>query len=121
MANYGKAYIEVEGLLISACHGVGTEERVVPQDFRLDICLGYDAVRAMYDDNIFIALDYAEVVEIAKRVMAEPSMLLENVVGRLRKELVQTMPQISSGRIRLAKLNPPIDAKLTSCAFVLEW
>lgn len=121
MAFYSKTYIEVEGLMIKACHGVDAEERVVPNDFRLDIRLEYDAVRAINDDNLFSALDYAEVVKTAKRVMAEPSMLLEHVVGRLRKALTLSMPQICGGRIRLAKLNPPIDAELTSCAFVLEW
>lgn len=116
-----KMYIEIEGLLIKACHGVATAERITPNDFRLDLRLHYDARHAMCDDNVGNALDYAAVVEICRHVMARPSMLLENVVERLHSELLLTFPNITGGYIRLAKLHVPIDARVASCAFVYEW
>lgn len=114
-------YVEVEGLLVHARHGVDPVEQVVGNDFRLDMRLDYDASRAMAYDTMVSGLNYATVVEIAKREMAVPSCLLEHVVARIHTALMAEMPAITGGRIRLAKLKPPISAQLTACAFVLEW
>lgn len=107
--------------MIHARHGVDSIEQVVGNDFRLDIRLEYDASRAMAYDTMVSGLNYAAVVEIAKREMAVPSCLLEHVVSRIHIALTAEMPAISGGRIRLAKLKPPISAQLTACAFVMEW
>ncbi len=114
-------YIEIEGLMMRARHGVADVERVVGNDFRLDIRLGYNAYTAMQTDTVAYAVNYARVIEIAREVMDRPSLLLENVVSRLRDAIYTEMPTVTCGRIRLAKLCPPVSAQLDSCAFVLEW
>ncbi len=119
--NTDRCYVEIEGLMLRAHHGVGEVERIVGNDFRIDIRLRYDASRAMHSDSIVSAINYATVVEIVRHEMAVPSSLLEHVVGRLRRAIVSEMPEVISGRIRLAKIQPPVSAQLTACAFVLEW
>jgi len=116
-----RCYVEIESLMFHAHHGVGAVERIVGNDFRLDIRLEYDASRAMHTDSMATAINYATVVDIVRREMAVPAHLLEHAVGRLRSTLVSEMPQITGGRIRLAKMHPPVSAQLTACAFVLEW
>ncbi|MDE6285769.1 MAG: dihydroneopterin aldolase, partial [Muribaculaceae bacterium] len=96
-------------------------ERVVGNDFVLDIRLEYDASEAMASDALDASVNYAEVVEIARRVMSEPSRLLEHAAGRLRDALLAAMPCITAGRIRLAKVKPPISARLACCSFTVEW
>lgn len=83
--------------------------------------LDYDASEAMRTDNVAHALNYARVVEIARREMAVPSNLLEHAAARLRDALLAEMPAIEGGRIRLAKLHPPVSGQLVACAFTLEW
>lgn len=116
-----RCFVEIEGLMLRARHGVADVERVVGNDFRLDIRLGYNAYKAMQTDTVAFAINYARVIEIAREVMDEPSLLLENVVSRLRDALYAEIPTITSGRIRLAKLCPPVGARLDGCAFILEW
>lgn len=115
------AYIEIKGLRMHARHGVEDAERIEGNDFRLDIRLAYNANSAMRTDVVNFAVNYATVVDIAKKVMDQSSMLLENVVCRLRDAITDEIPTVTGGSIRVAKLNPPIDADVDYCAFVLEW
>ena len=116
-----RTYIEIEGLRMCARHGVSDVERLVGNDFVLDIRLEYDASEAMSSDALDASVNYAAVVEIARRVMSEPSRLLEHAAGRLRHAILDELPGITAGRIRLAKVKPPISAELGCCAFVVEW
>ena len=116
-----KYSIEVNALRTRACHGVLPEERVLGNEFELSMRLNYPFDKALSDDDITSTLNYAEAVEIALAVMAEPSNLLEHVVGRLRKALTDRWPLISGGYIHLAKLNPPINAYLGNVAVAIEW
>lgn len=114
--------IEVNGLYVRANHGVMAQERVVGNDFEVDLRLVYPSEEAVESDRLDATLNYAEVVDEVKRVMAEPSELLEHVVGRLRRALMSRFPRIESGIIRVAKLSPPIaGAKLHSVAVKLSW
>jgi len=56
--------------MLRAHHGVGEVERIVGNDFRIDIRLRYDASRAMHSDSIASAINYATVVEIVRSEMA---------------------------------------------------
>ena len=114
-------YVEIEGLKISACHGTLAAERIVPGEFVLDIRLYYDATEAVHSDSINNAINYVTVIDIVKREMKHPSHLLEHVAGRLQATICNTMPQVTHGRIRIAKVHPPVTAQLDSCAFVIEW
>ncbi len=116
-----RTYIEIEGLQLRARHGVAPVERVVGNDFVLDIRLEYDASEAMASDALETSVNYAAVVDIARRVMQEPSRLLEHAVGRLRDAILAEVPGITAGRIRLAKHKPPLRARLEACAFTVEW
>ena len=53
--------------------------------------------------------------------MAEPSALLENVLLRLKERITGDFPAVTDGRIKLAKLTPPIAARMESVAVALEW
>lgn len=121
MMNAHRTSVEIEGLTVRALHGVDAMERDVPGEFRLDVRLDYDASEAMRTDDIAAAINYAAAIEIIRSEMSVPSRLLEHAAARVRDALVAAMPQISGGRIRLAKLHPPVSAQLAACAFVLEW
>lgn len=100
--------IEIKGLRLFARHGVYDEERVNGNTFELNVTLRYPIEKAMESDELDDTLNYAEAVEIIKAEMDKPSMLLENVVGHIRKALMSHYPSIGGGSIELIKLNPPI-------------
>ena len=115
------AVIAIEGLRLKAHHGVLEQETKVGNLFQLDISLSYPIEKAMTTDSIDDTLNYAELVEIAKRVMAVPSKLLENVVGRLQDAILAQFPAIEGGKIKLTKLTPPISAELSGVSVEIEW
>lgn len=115
--------ISINSLRLRAYHGVLEQERINGNDFELDITLNVPgASRAMTTDNLCDTLNYARVVEIVEEEMAIPSMLLEAVVGRIEKRLEREFgAKIAGGSITLAKLTPPIPARIGSVAFTHQW
>jgi dihydroneopterin aldolase len=113
--------IVINDLRIYAYHGVGEQEQRVGNNFSLTIRVGYDATRAMESDSIDDAVSYADIVEIAKRVMATPSRLLEHVTKRLADAITERYPAITSLSIKILKITPPISADLASAGISNRW
>lgn len=113
--------ITIDGLRIFARHGVLSQETAGGNLFELDIRLYFPCVSAMESDSLAETVNYAEVIDIVKAQMAVPSKLLEHVVGRIRKSVLERFPQISGGHIALRKLRPPISAELDAVGFSYEW
>lgn len=117
-----KIVIEIDRLALRACHGVMEQERLVGNDFEVSLRVVYPAAAAVESDCLDATLNYAEAVDVVRGVMAEPSALLENVCGRIRRELVARFPAIESGMVRVVKLHPPIaGVKIAGVAVELSW
>ncbi|MDE6134403.1 MAG: dihydroneopterin aldolase [Muribaculaceae bacterium] len=115
------SYIEIKGLKIYAYHGVEEQERIVGNDFEVNVTLGFMAENAMRTDRLDLTINYAEVVDLVQKEMAEPSKLLEHVTYRIYKSLNHRFPQINSGQISIYKLQPPVEAELKKTGFVYNW
>ncbi len=117
-----KATITIDRLRLRAFHGVGSQERRVGNVFEITVSLVYPpALKAVVSDNVDDTLNYADAVEIIRKVMSEPSDLLEHVAGRIRSALLSAYPAIESGRISVVKLAPPVSAEMGAAAFTLEF
>lgn len=117
-----KATIEVDGLRLMGRHGVLGQERTVGNIFEVSLSLVYPpALRAVASDSVDDTLNYASAIEIVKKVMSEPSALLEHVAGRIHADLLAAYPEIESGRITVSKLAPPVSAELTAARFILDF
>lgn len=101
-------------------HGVDEQERRVGNDFAVSLSLQYPFDKAMASDNLDDTISYADVAAIVREQMAVPSKLLEHVVGRIRREVLNRYPAIRGGRIAVAKLNPPIPGQVEA-AVEVEW
>lgn len=116
------ANIEIDGLRLLAYHGVMPQERKVGNIFEVSLSLEYpSALQACDNDRLEDTLNYAEVVEIVKHVMAEPSDLIEHVAGRIHSALISKYPDIKSGTITVSKLAPPISAEIKAVRFTLRF
>lgn len=113
--------IEINRLSMYACHGVLPQERIVGNLFELWITLRYDIEEAARTDDVSLALDYAAVVDVARSVMEKPSQLLENLVVRLRDAICGKFPQVTGGEVKVAKVTPPITAKMESVSVSVRW
>ena len=100
----------IRDLRIHARHGVSPQETSVGADFIINLRAGYNIGRAMLTDDVRDTLSYADVFGIVKREMAEPSRLLEHAAGRIARALFAAFPAITSLRLSITKVNPPMGA-----------
>lgn len=112
-----ESYITISGLRVYARHGVLPTERLVGNDFTVDAVLYYNAAKAMEDDEISEAVNYAEAVKIIRQTMSQSSRLLEHVTGRIIRALTAAFPAVTHGSVTVTKLSPPIPAQLSGASF----
>ena len=109
--------IHVDGLRCFARHGVLPQERVVGNVFEVSLALKVSAGAAMVGDCLDATVNYAEIVDVVREVMAEPSALLENVAWRIKEALSQRFERIAGGTVCVYKLQPPMSAELSRVGF----
>lgn len=113
--------IEINKMRVHAFLGVSAQERTIGNTFEITVRILYPITRAMNTDNLSATIDYAEMAELIKEVMQTPSLLLENLVNRIKTAITKRYPNITGGLIKVAKLNPPISAEMHSVAVSIKW
>lgn len=116
-----KGIVEIDRLMIRANHGVMPQERLVGNLFEVSVTLEYDMEEAAVTDDVAHALDYSRVAGVVADEMSRQSALLENVVMRLKERLCRDFPQVSGGSVKLAKVTPPIPARMRSVSVATRW
>ena len=115
-----KSNIFINGLRLYAFHGVLSQERQVGGEFIVDLRAHYNIYKATETDRVEDTISYADLCDIVKREMAQPSALLEHVAGRIAKTVIQTYPTVESVWLRLTKVNPPMGADSSGAGVELE-
>ena len=107
MENIG--IIELEGMEFKAYHGCLEQEKVRGNSFVVDFRGELDLAAAAESDNLNDTLNYADIYEIVAYEMWIPSELLENVAGRIVKEIEKRFPELKAFSIRVSKKRPPVE------------
>ena len=113
-------YIELKKLIFHAFHGVSEQERIIGNNYRIDLKLFLDLNKAIKSDDLKDTVDYSDIFNLVKQEMAISSRLLEHVAGRIVRKIKQNYPRISKITIRLAKINPPIEGELQEAAVIIS-
>lgn len=116
-----KSWIYIDGLKLHAFHGVMSQERVVGNDYEINLKVGYSIEKAMQTDDVVDTLNYAELAELVKEEMAIDSSLLEHVAGRILDKLKTKYKEITSIHLSITKIAPPIVADLKGAGVEIEW
>ena len=111
--------ITLNNMQFYAHHGCFDVEQKIGTYFTVDVEYTYDATDAVDTDNVDKAVNYAEVYNVIKEQMMIPSHLIENVAYRIKKALLKEFPQISSAKVTLSKLNPPIGGDIEKVSVTL--
>ena len=113
-----KTSIELNRMRFFSYHGVAEQERRVGNDYEVSLRVDYPLERAMESDSLCDTLDYAALVAAE---MSVPSQLLEHVAGRIWRAISGRFPCVDGGRLRIAKLTPPIPGEIGEAVVTLEW
>jgi dihydroneopterin aldolase len=111
--------VEIEGMRFYAYHGHFEAERVVGNEFQVDVQLETDCEAAATSDNLEDALNYQAVYDLIKREMQVKSHLLERVAGRILDALFNEFPSIQKAKIKVSKLNPPMGGQIEKASVTL--
>lgn len=103
-----ESYICLHEVRFYAFHGVMPQERSVGGEFLVSVKVGYPLEKAMSSDDVADTLNYAELYELVKKEMMQPSGLLEHVMGRIVEAIEKAFPEVASVEVKIKKVNPPM-------------
>lgn len=113
------SYILLENIQLFAHHGVLEQETKVGNYFVVNVKLKVDLSKAAETDDVEDTISYADVYNIVKREMEQPSKLLEHAAKRIIKGLKNEFSEIDEVEVKLSKLNPPMGAQLDAASVIL--
>jgi len=117
--NVMKTTMTLRNMQFYAYHGVMPHEKIVGGDYRVTLQLEADLSPACGSDELGDTLNYGELYDLVKREIEIPSRLIEHLAGRIRREIRQHYPQITSLTVTVAKLHPPISGMMEAAEITL--
>lgn len=115
-----KQKVSLEGIELHAYHGVYETEKRDGAMFRVDVSFCYDASKAVGSDALEDAFDYTLVYNLVKKEMAIRSDLLEHVAGRIVSSLHRQFDRLDDLRVKVCKLNPPVDGSIAAICVEIQ-
>ncbi len=111
--------IMLERMEFFAYHGCFHEEQIIGTLFLVDLELDVDTTKAEQSDHLEDTINYQIVYGLVRHEMEQKSQLLENIAHRILDSVKTTFPEISSIRVKISKVNPPLGGKVKQVACVL--
>ena len=112
--------VEVSGIEVYAYHGCLEEEARLGGKYIVDIAIETDFSKSAATDKLIDTVDYVQVRKIVIEEMAIRSKLIEHVGYRIKQRFKEAFPSIIKSRIKVRKLNPPIEGTVKEVAIIIE-
>jgi dihydroneopterin aldolase len=110
--------IVLEGMRFYGFHGVNPEERVLGQEYLVDLAVEMDLAQAGASDRLEDTISYAHIYRAVRDVMeGEPRNLLEAAAQSVADRILSEFP-VDSVAIRVKKPHPPIRGSVIENATV---
>jgi dihydroneopterin aldolase len=111
--------IELRGLRAVGTHGALPEEQWRAQPFEVDLDLEADLREPGRSDHLADTVDYGAVAHAVERVITKERFhLLERLAERIAEE-VRSDARVTSVRVTVRKLRPPVAVDLASAAVTI--
>ncbi len=112
--------IALEGMEFYAYHGFYDEETKIGTTFIVDIEVRMIFSKGASSDALEGTVNYETIYFICKQEMKKTSKLLENVAYRIIGRLKSQFGQISSMKVCIKKMNPPLGGKVHSAIVTID-
>lgn len=112
--------IKLQNIRLHAFHGCLEEEARIGSDYRVDLKIKADLRKAAQSDELSDTVDYVYLNKVVQEEMAVRSKLLEHLAQRIIARLFSASPEISTIKISVAKLNPPIGGDVEAVAVEMQ-
>ena len=115
-----QSFIHLKGIHLKGYHGVLPQEKIVGNDYIINISIAIDLSKAIESDNLNDTISYAEVFDIVQNTMQIKCDLIEKVAGNIAKELFKAFENINELKISITKQNPPMGADCSGASVELH-
>jgi dihydroneopterin aldolase len=112
--------VEVEGIQCFSYHGCMSEEAALGGKYIVDVSLKTDFSKAAATDELIDTIDYVRVKEIVETEMAIRSKLIEHVGQRIINKFNAEFQMMISAKVKVRKLNPPIQGFVKEVSITIE-
>lgn len=102
--------VGLEGVKFNASVGYFEEERILKNDFLVDIYVVFEANDKT--ENLHHTVDYSHLYQICDHFFKVGAMLIETVGKSILEEVKKYYPFVDIISIKIQKLNPPIKAEI---------
>ena len=106
------AKIGLEDVRFHAPHGYYEEEQLMGNDFSIDVEVEAEVGMAATEDDLAGTVSYATIYYLLQAEMKKPTQLLETLAHRMATRILQQFDTVSSVRLKLRKLAPPIGGRV---------
>lgn len=100
--------VQLHNLLFHAFHGIHEEERIVGNEYSVDVTLEFYE-KSEVIEHINETIDYSIIYEIIKMRMQIPTPLLETIVMSAGNDIHLHFPELKTISISVKKMNLPIE------------
>ncbi len=100
--------ISLKNIRVYAYHGCLLEEAQIGSEYSVDVTIQANFQASIDTDELSDTIDYVHINRIVKEQMAIRSKLLENVAGRIIKQIKSDFQQVEKVEVEVAKINPPL-------------
>lgn len=112
--------IQVYGIRTYSFHGCLPEETKIGGDFEIDVDLWVDFEEAAINDDLTKTINYVVVNEAVEEEMSVRADLIETVAYRIVNRLKLSYTQIEKIRVKIMKINPPLDGDVKFVSVIVE-
>jgi dihydroneopterin aldolase len=106
------AKIGLEDVRFHAPHGFYEEEHRSGNEFSIDVEVESDIHGAATQDDLGGTVNYSTIYYLLQAEMKKPTQLLEALAFRMANRIQNQFPQVTSVKLRLRKLNPPLGGQV---------
>ena len=114
-------WISLQKMTFRAPVGVYEEEKLNLNDLSVDLFIKVNTDKASKSDSLDHTVDYQSLYDITSSILNEGGNLLESVAEKVCKQVLKVHPSVKSVKIKLHKINPPIDGNVKRACVKMQF
>lgn len=113
--------VGLESVQFNAAIGLHPEEKILGNNFLVDFEVAFKNAKQHDTQNIEDTINYSHLYTILENEFAQTADLLETVAHNILDQTLLNYPFLRSIKIKIKKLNPPINAQIANAFVALNY
>lgn len=115
-----KVWVGLEEMEFYAYHGVYAKEREQGGKYIVDVFVETNATKALVEDDLLGTINYELIFDATQKNMNTPVNLIEHLAKKILDDLRLFIPKENKIRLKIRKIQPPLDGKVGASSIEIE-